>query len=183
MAISLEKTPLSDFDKRIDDLRALICFDHQPIQSEAEITDEFVSAFRGLWRTVNILQYFPGLHIEFPGLDTLDLPSSLTDKPTAEEVDAAWAEVRAEVLDDYHSLIDALIASGIEAPDAIGEELMQGSRVIGAAEIGWREKNVWVTDDDTLPFENLIIWDLTVETIPAVIADIISRLETSEEGK
>jgi len=183
LAISLDKTPLSDFGTRIDDLRALICFDHQPIQSEAEITDEFVSAFRGLWRTVNILQYFPRLHMEFPGLDTLDPPSSPTDKPTAGEVDAAWAEVRAEVLDDYHALIDALIAAEIEAPDAIGEELMQGSRVVGAAEIGWREKNIWVTDDDTLSLENLIIWDLTAETIPAVIADIISRLETSEEDK
>ena len=183
LAISLDKIPLSEFDTRIDDIRAMICFDHQPVQSEAEITDEFVSAFRGMWRTVNVLQYLPGLHIEFPGLDTLDLPSIPSDKPTADEVDAAWTEVRAEVLDDYHTLIDALISSGIEAPDAIGEELMQGSRVVGAAEIGWREKNIWVTDDDTLSLENLIIWDLTAETIPAVIADIISRFETSEEGK
>lgn len=183
LAVSLDKTPLSDFDTRNDDLRALICFNHQPIQSEAEITDEFVSAFRGLWRTVNILQYFPGLHIEFPGLDTLDPPTSPTDKPTTDEVDAAWAEVRAEVLDDYHTLIDALIAAEVEAPDAVGEELMQGSRVVGAAEIGWSKENIWVTGDDTLSLENLIIWDLTAETIPAVIADIISRLETSEEGK
>ena len=183
LAISLDKTPPSDFGTRIDDLRALIYFDHQPIQSEAEITDEFVSVFRGLWRTVNILQYFPGLHMEFPGLDTLDPPSSPTDNPTAGEVDAAWAEVRAEVLDDYHALIDALIAAEIEAPDAIGEELMQGNRVVGAAEIGWREKNIWVTVDDTLSLENLIIWDLTAETIPAVIAEIISRLKTSEEDK
>lgn len=183
LCIGLDRIPSFDFATRIDDIRVLISFDHQPIQSEAEITDEFVSAFRGFWRTVNILQYFPGLHIEFPGLDTLDLPSSPTDKPTADEVEAAWAEVRAEVLDDYHSLIDALIAAGIGAPDAVGEELMQGSRVVGAAEIGWREKNIWVTDDDTLSLENLIIWDLTAETIPAVIAEIISRLETSEEDK
>ena len=60
---------------------------------------------------------------------------------------------------------------------------MHGSRVVGAAEIGWRGKNIWVTDDDTLSLENLIIWDLTAETIPAVIAEIISRLETSEEDK
>ena len=94
--------------------------------------------------------------------------------------DIAWAEVRVEVLEEYHSLIDALIAAHVEVPDAIGEEIMDGNRVLGGAEIGWTSRGLWVTDDDTIQKENVISWDLTAETLPKVVADIISRLENTE---
>ena len=67
----------------------------------------------------------------------------------------------------------------VEVPNAIGEEIMQGNRVVGAAEIGWRERDIWITEDDTLPLGNVITWDLTAETIPLVIAKIILLLEIS----
>jgi len=180
LAVSLDRVQPSEFESVVDDIRVLVCFNHPPLSSEAEITEDFVAGFRGLWRSVNILQHFPGLHIAFPGLDTLDLPIKPSELPSDAEIDAVWAEVRVEVLDDFHILVDALIAAGIAAPDAIGEELMAGTRVIGAAEIGWREKDVWVSEDDTLKSDSVIFWDLTAETIPAVIAEIISRLESSE---
>ena len=34
-------------------------------------------------------------------------------------------------------------------PNSIGEEVTNGSRIIGSTELGWSEQNV-VTDDDTL---------------------------------
>ena len=74
------------------------------------------------------------------------------------------------------ALVDTLIAAGVSVPDSIGE-LTNGSRIIGCAELGWSKQNVWVTDDDTLLQENLIFWDLTTANIPAVVAEIITRLE------
>ena len=148
---------------------------------ESEITEEFIASFRGFWRVINVLQYLPMLHLEFPTLDTLDLPELPTSGSTSTEVDLAWLEVRAEVLEEYWPLVDTLIAAGVAVPDSIGEELMNGNRTIGCAELGWSEHNVWVTDDDTLLKDDLVFWDLTAATIAQVVAEIISRLEPSKE--
>jgi DEAD/DEAH box helicase domain-containing protein len=174
--LSVERVQPAEFEQAFDDIRVLIKFNYPPVNHEAEITENFVAAFRGLWRAVNLLQVLNGLHIEFPGLDTLDLPV-LASESGEVATDIAWAEVRAEVLDEYHSLIDALIAAKVDAPDAIGEEIMEGNRVIGGAEIGWASRGLWVTDDDSVQKENIINWDLTAEALPAVVAEIISRLE------
>ena len=87
-----------------------------------------------------------------------------------------------EVLEEYHSLVDALIAAQVKVPDAIGEEVMDGNRVLGGAEIGWTVEGLRVTDDDTIKREDIVYWDLTAETLPAVVADIISRLEDTERN-
>ena len=182
LCVSLERVQPAEFERAFDDIRVLIKFSHSPVQNEAEITDGFVEAFRGLWKSVNLLQTLNGLHIEFPGLDTLDLPMSKTDELGDAEIDIAWAEVRVEVLDEYKPLIDALIAAQVEVPDAIGEEIMDGNRVLGGAEIGWTSEGIWVTDDDTIQRENVINWDLAAATLPAVVAGIISRLENTERN-
>jgi DEAD/DEAH box helicase domain-containing protein len=174
--LSVERVQPAEFEQAFDDILVLIKFNHPPVYHEAEITENFVAAFRGLWRAVNLLQVLNGLHIEFPGLDTLNLPV-LAGESGEMATDIAWAEVRASVLDEYHSLIDALIAAKVDAPDAIGEEIMEGNRVIGGAEIGWASRGLWVTDDDSIQKENIINWDLTAEALPAVVAEIISRLE------
>jgi DEAD/DEAH box helicase domain-containing protein len=174
--LSVERVQPAEFEQAFDDIRVLIQFNYPPVNYEAEITENFVAAFRGLWRAVNLLQVLNGLHIEFPGLDTLDLPV-LAGESGEVATDIAWAEVRAEVLDEYHSLIDALIAAKVDAPDSIGEEIMEGNRVIGGAEIGWASRGLWVTDDDSVQKENIINWDLTAKALPAVVAEIISRLE------
>ena len=179
LCVSLERLQPTEFERAFDDIKVLIKFNHPPVHLEAEITEDFVATFRGLWRAINLLQVLNGLHIEFPGLDTLDLPilaSELDEMST----DNVWAEVRAEVLDEYHELIDALIAAQVDAPDAIGEEIMEGSRVLGGAEIGWTARNLWVTDDDTINKAHVINWDLTAETLPAVVAEIILRLEKNK---
>jgi hypothetical protein len=59
---------------------------------------------------------------------------------------------------------------------------MDGNRVLGGAEIGWTSHGLWVTDDTTIHRENVINWDLTTETLSAVVADIISRLENTERN-
>jgi DEAD/DEAH box helicase domain-containing protein len=174
--LSVERVQPAEFEQAFDDILVLIKFNHPPVYHEAEITENFVAAFRGLWRAVNLLQVLNGLHIEFPGLDTLNLPV-LAGESGEMATDIAWAEVRASVLDEYHSLIDALIAAKVDAPDAIGEEIMEGNRVIGGAEIGWASRGLWVTGDDSIQKENIINWDLTAEALPAVVAEIISRLE------
>lgn len=180
LCVTVERVQPAEFEQAFDDIRVLIKFNHPPVLHEAEITDGFVQAFRGLWRSVNLLQSLNGLHIEFPGLDTLDPPMLKSAHTGDAEVDTAWAEVRVEVLDEYQSLIDTLIAAHVEVPDAIGEEIMDGNRVLGVAEIGWRNRGLWVTDDDTIQIENVIYWDLTAETLAAVVAAIISRLEKAE---
>jgi DEAD/DEAH box helicase domain-containing protein len=180
LCLSLARVQPTEFDSVFDDIRALIKFNYPPVLYEAEITDDFVEAFRGLWRSVNLLQILNGLHIEFPGLDTLDLPMLTADRFADANVDSAWAEVRAEVLEEYCSLIDALIAAHVEVPDAIGEEIMGGNRVLGGAEIGWTNRGLWLTDDETIKKDNVIVWDLSAETLPAVVADIISRLENTK---
>ena len=60
------------------------------------------------------------------------------------------------------------------------EEIMEGNRVLGGAEIGWTTRKLWVTDDDTIKKANVINWDLTAETLPAVVAEIILRLEKNK---
>ena len=180
LCVSVERVQPAEFERAFDDIRVLIKFNHPPVLHEAEITDGFVQAFRGLWRSVNLLQTLNGLHIEFPGLDTLDIPISNSGQAGGAAIDSAWAAVRLEVLDDYHSLVDALIAAHVEVPDAIGEEIMDGNRILGGAEIGRRNRGLWVTDDDTIQKENVIYWDLTAETLAAVVATIISRLEQAE---
>jgi hypothetical protein len=179
LCVSLERLQPTEFERTFDDIKVLIKFNHPPVQLESEITEDFVAAFRGLWRAINLLQVLNSLHIEFPGLDTLDLPT-LASESDDMSTDIVWTEVRAEVLEEYHGLIDALIAAQIDAPDAIGEEIMEGNRVLGGAEIGWTTRNLWVTDDDTIKKANVINWDLTAETLPAVVAEIILRLEKNK---
>ena len=106
LAIALDRLQPLEFELAFDDIRALVRFNHPAVESETEISDEFIEAFRGFWRTINSLQFIPGIHVEFPGLDTLDLPKAHSiDQGDAH--DEAWSFVRAEVLEEYHILIDA----------------------------------------------------------------------------
>ena len=177
LVLAVDKVQPSDFKYIFEDIHALLRFNLPPVHHESEITEEFIASFRGFWRAINVLQLLPMLHLEFPDLDTLDLPKIFTPGPSTSEIDLAWAKVRAEVLEEYWPLVDTLIAAGVPVPNSIGEEVTNGSRIIGSTELGWSEQNVWVTDDDTLLQENLIFWDLTTATIPEVVAEIITRIE------
>jgi DEAD/DEAH box helicase domain-containing protein len=177
LVLAVDKVQPTDFKYIFEDIHALLRFNLPPVHHESEITEEFIASFRGFWRAINVLQFLPMLHLEFPDLDTLDLPKISNPGPSTSEIDLAWAKVRAEVLEEYWPLVDTLIAAEVSVPDSIGEELTNGNRIIGCTELGWSEQNVWVTDDDTLSQENLIFWDLTTAKIPEVVAEIITRLE------
>jgi len=171
---SLGKVQPTVFETVTDDIRLLINFTTKPSTNVEEISDEFTSAFRGFWRSLNILQKIPGLHVEYPGMDTLSLP--IANDHEEQDLDLQWSEVRANVMDEYLPMVDALIAAQISAPDLIGEELMMGSRVIGSAEMGWSANQVWVTDDDSIELDGVIYWDLEMNTLPDVIEKISSAV-------
>ena len=124
--------------------------------------------------TINLLQHLPGLHIEYPMMDTLDTPSSLATVDAVEE-DAQWVAIKADALEGYHPLINAMIAADIPCPDRVGEDVMDGNRVVTMAELGWRDIDLWITDNETEPRQNIIEWDLSVDSVPQVIADLTTR--------
>ena len=121
---------------RLDDIRALIKFTADPPAEDGPTDQAFDVAFRGLWRAINLLQHLPGLHIEYPSMDTLDTPSPVTTSDSAQE-DAQWLAIKTAVLEDYLPLINAMIAADIPCPDRVGEDVMEGNRIITMAEVGW----------------------------------------------
>ena len=52
-----------------------------------------MSHSEGLWRAINLLQHLPGLHIEYPSMDTLDTPTPVTTSNTNQE-DAQWLAIK-----------------------------------------------------------------------------------------
>ena len=46
---------------------------------------------------------------------------------------------------------------------------MEGNRIITMAEVGWYDIDLWITDNETDPKQNIIVWDLSVDSIPQVI--------------
>lgn len=181
--LSVERVQPKEFEYKFDDINVLLKFNHPPVNQESDITEEFIAAFRGLWRSINLLQAIDGLHIEYPGLDTLDLPTSKDSQPDESNTDNAWTIVRTEILEEYRPLIDALIAAQVSVPDAIGEEIMDGNRVLGGAEIGWKSHDLWVSDDDSIKKDNVIVWDLSKETLSQVVEEIVLRLENIKGNK
>ncbi len=171
------KVQPNQFEEIIEDFRILLRFDRKSVSNEAEISEEFVETFRGLWRAVNLIQLLPGLHIEFPELDTLDPPTPSTTALHDSEIDAKWAEIRAEVIEDYQPLVDALIAGQVEVPDLLGEEIFENNRVVGNAELGWSTKGVWLTDDETIQMPNVVVWDLSPESLSQIVSELIGKLD------
>ena len=174
--LSVSRVTPKEFIHKFDDIRTLIRFQPQIPLEVSEISCDFIKVFRGFWRCVNLLQTFNGLQIEFPGLDTLALPFSTDTDYSDAVVDSAWNEVCAEALEEFLPLINALIAAEVEAPDAIGEEILDDNRVLGSAELGWTSQDVWVTDDDTMKKGNVIVWDRDHRNIVTVVDEIISQL-------
>jgi DEAD/DEAH box helicase domain-containing protein len=171
--ITVNKVQPAKFPEVYDDIHVLLNFNAKLPTKEAGISEAFTSAFRGFWRTVNALQELKLFHVEYPQLDTLDIPSIETDQG---DQDIAWLMVNENVLDDYHSVVTAMIASQLPVPDLFGEELMDGKRVIGATELGWSHCDVWLSDDHSINQDNVVIWDLESSTIPDVIAQLSAKL-------
>ncbi|MBI1252956.1 MAG: DEAD/DEAH box helicase [Hyphomonas sp.] len=97
--------------------------------------------WKGLWRCVNLLQDLRGLHVSMPGLETLDANASDKDvAPDSVLSDVAWNDVRSLVDEDMVEIVTALYQAGLPPPDMIGEDLMDGDKVIGTVDIGWREQ-------------------------------------------
>lgn len=163
------------FVTKFDDIRVLVDFT-APLPTESAATDEaFNTAFRGLWRTVNIGQFLPGFHVQYPDADTLDIPAR-TRIDTARVEDAAWKDVKINVLAEYLPLVNALMAADIGCPDRIGEDVMDGQRVIAMAEMGWSDHDLWVSDSPLEDQPNIVSWDLSIDSIPNVIATLTERM-------
>lgn len=103
--------------------------------------DASKTIWKGLWRCLNLLQDARGLHVTMPGLQTLD--TAIADKDLSpDEIlsDIAWNEVRSLVDDGMIDFVTALYQAGLPPPDMVGEDLMDGDKVIGSVDIGWRQQ-------------------------------------------
>lgn len=106
----------------------------------------YTEAWRGLWRLVNLLQAVRGLHVELSGLDTLSPPDMTAGGGPTDADTAAWTEARALCDEDFHPLIDALIAAELPGPDHIGDDIVADGRVVGTMEFGWSGAQVGVIE-------------------------------------
>ncbi|WP_412506107.1 DEAD/DEAH box helicase [Roseovarius sp. SYSU LYC5161] len=106
----------------------------------------YTEAWRGLWRLINMFQGVRGLHVELSGLDTLSPPDMTTGTGRTDADSAAWDEARALCDEDFHPLIDALVAAGLPGPDHIGDDLVTAQRVVGTIEFGWSATQVGVIE-------------------------------------
>jgi len=106
----------------------------------------YTEAWRGLWRLINVFQGVRGLHVELSGLDTLSPPDMTTGTGRTDADSAAWDEARALCDEDFHPLMDALVAAGLPGPDHIGDDLVTAQRVVGTIEFGWSATQVGVIE-------------------------------------
>ena len=65
LVLAVEKVQPSDFKYIFEDIHALL-IQFPPVHHESEITEEFIASFRGPLCAINVLQFLPMLHLEFP---------------------------------------------------------------------------------------------------------------------
>ena len=139
---------------------------------------QFTEAWRGLWRLVNLFQGVRGLHVELSGLDTLSPPDMAIGGGPSEMDEMAWIEVRALCDEDFHTLLDALVAAGLKGPDRIGDDLVIHNRVVGTMEFGWLETKVAVIQQ---PCEGtdwaLITFDPNTDQIGETVTRVLQAIQ------
>lgn len=136
----------SQVTERADHFRFLLAVEMVDGVSERHASARAKSAWRSLWRTLNLVQEARNLLVVFPGYDAPSQTGSAAanDLDGAAE-DTAWAEV-AELLDeDMQGVLTALHAAGVMPPDIVGGDVMSGDIVAGMVEVGWSDARVGVT--------------------------------------
>ncbi|MGO6755907.1 DEAD/DEAH box helicase [Rhizobium ruizarguesonis] len=162
-------------------IRAVIKADLPKTRPSEAPSPHYVDTWRGLWRIVNMLQDLRGLHIEFPGIDTLDAPKMGPDANCG--TNGAWDEVVALADPAFEPLIIALAVAGVTPPTAIGLDLTVDGAVIGMAEIAWPENGVAICEQ---PLEvagwHIVGFDpFTPESLPPM-SETVRRIVTLLEG-
>jgi DEAD/DEAH box helicase domain-containing protein len=179
--LAADELNIADWPNGAAKIRAVIKTELPRIDLNAALPPVYADAWRGLWRMVNLLQDLRGLHVEFPGIDTLEAPKM--DSGVASEVDAAWDEIAALVDPAFGALITALIAASVAPPGAVGLDLTENGAVIGMAEIAWPDQGVAVCDQ---PME-IVGWSVvhfnpfSPESQPQM-SEIIRKIVTLLEG-
>ena len=149
-------------------------------------TSDFVEAWRGLWRLVNLLQELRGFHVEFPGVDTIEAPSMESKEDTAFE--SAWEVATQDVDPLFGRLVMALIGANVAPPDAIGLDLVAFGEVVGMAELAWSAANVAVSEQSfEVPGWTIIEFDpgnvdgsgSSRQPISTIVSKIIEAIEGS----
>lgn len=141
----------------------------------------YTDAWRGLWRLVNMFQGMRGLHVEIEGLDTLSPPDMTSATDTGGEKLDAWTEVRALSDEDFHPLIDALIAAEAPGPDHIGDDLLSGGRVVGMMEFGWSKQRVAVAAETYNDVGwSLLLFDPEKNSVGEMVTKVLQALEEAQ---
>jgi DEAD/DEAH box helicase domain-containing protein len=143
--LAVKRFSPQDWRDNIDDCRFLLRGTLPDANGDASATPGYSDAWRGLWRLINFMQDMPGFHIEFEGLETLSAPDLSTTGTGPEE--GAWLEVFSLVDEGFRSLIEALQAAEVAAPDMIGADITKDGEVVGMIEFGWSDIKLAICED------------------------------------
>lgn len=132
--------------ERADQFRFFLAVEMVDGISERHASARAKSAWRSLWRTLNLVQDAVNLQVAFPGYDA---PSGAgaTARPDLDGVaeDRAWAEIYELLDEEMQSVLTALHAAGAIPPDVVGGDIMNGDSVAGMVEVGWSDARVGVS--------------------------------------
>lgn len=127
---------------------------------ETRLDDQDARAlWRGLLRSINLLQELPGLHVSLPGLETLDARSAEGGfSGSAPVSDIEWQDIRSLVGPELADLVTSIQLAGLPPPDLVGQDMMQGDQVVGTIELGWEARRFAIA----LAPIDLEGWDIAV---------------------
>ncbi|WP_455269285.1 DEAD/DEAH box helicase [Rhizobium herbae] len=179
--LAADELKISEWANGAAKVRAVVRTELPRIDFNTAPSPVYTNVWRGLWRLINLLQNLRGLHIEFPGIDTLEAPKMGSGVDS--EADTAWDEVAALIDPVFGALITALMVADVAPPMAVGLDLTENGAVIGMAEIAWPEQRVAVCDQRVeLVGWNIVHFDpFTSENQPQM-SEIVRQIVTLLEG-
>lgn len=177
--IGAPKAPPSELVERSSEFRFVLVADMPEPPSARFESETARRTWRSFWRTFNILQDAPRLHVVFPDLTTLSPPSTSTGSLYEDVAEDMLWSVAADQLDtDMQRFLAAARAAGVSPPDMVGEDVMQGDKIVGLVEIGWRDAKVGVTYS-MFECEGWMMLQASAPTAPefvSTIAELVTAL-------
>ncbi|SDE48276.1 DEAD/DEAH box helicase [Ruegeria marina] len=104
-------------------------------------TAEAKQAWNTALRLLNLTQFSERAHVAAQSNHNMPLPHGAT--PGAAVDDGAWQEVYDLTAEELHPVIDALRSESVNLP-IVGFELLDGSRVVGEAELAWEDQKIGI---------------------------------------
>jgi DEAD/DEAH box helicase domain-containing protein len=173
LLLGLPKSSPLDIIKHVSKARLVLIANIATAGANRLLHTATKTIWHGLWRALNLLQEVQGLHVVMPGLNTLEALSSASASADSSIVtELSWQTIESMLEEDLVAILKALREDGMPLPDMIGSDMMQGDRVVGTIEIGWKDKQF------AIAYEALEIegWSI-VEAIPIDSPDFSAFLQ------